>query len=123
MAYPSTRTFKDVIVTAYMADVSTASSAFAAVPRGCRGKIIEMGSTIYAAITSADAAITSKISGTAVTGGAWTIANSGAAAGDVDYAEPTAANVVAEYDKIEFISDGASSTTAPAMFYAVIRTY
>lgn len=119
MAYPRLGVLNDRYVFAYMADVSTASSAF--VPAPCRGKIIKMGSALYAAITGADSAITTEINGTAVTGGAWTITQSGSAAGDVDTAEPTAANVVNEGDTIEFISDGASSTTAPMMFYAVIR--
>ncbi len=119
MALPVQTPINERVVWAYMADVSTASSAFAVAP--CKGRIVKMGSVIYVAITSADSAITSKIGGTAITGGSWTIANSGAAAGDVDTAVPTGANVVTEGANIEFISDGASSTTAPAMFYAVIR--
>lgn len=110
---------KEVRVYAYMADVSTAGSAFVASP--IRGKIVKMGSTIYAAITSADSAITTEINGTAVTGGSWTIANASSAPGDLDTAVPTAANQVNEDDVIEFISDGASSTTSPAMFFAVIQ--
>jgi hypothetical protein len=118
MAYPVNKPLNIVRVYAYMADVSTASSAF--VPSPCRGKIVKAGSSIYAAITGADAAVTMEINGTAVTGGSWTITQSGSAPGDVDTANPTAANLVSEGDAIEFISDGASSTTAPAMFYADI---
>jgi hypothetical protein len=110
---------KEVRVYAYMADVSTAGSAFITSP--IRGKIVKMGSVRYAAITTADAAVTTEINGTAVTGGAWTLAFTSAAAGDVDTAEPTAANLVNEDDVIEFISDGASSTACPAMFWAVIQ--
>lgn len=110
---------KQVRVECYMADVGTAGSAFTTSP--IRGKIVKMGSVIHAAVTTADAAITSKIKGTAVTGGAWTIAFSGAAAGDVDTAVPTAANRVNEDDNIEFITDGASSGTAPATFWAIIE--
>ena len=119
MALPENTPLNERVVYAYMADVSTASSAFTVAP--CRGRIIEMGSVLYVAITGADAAITSKIAGTAITGGSWTITQSGSAAGDVDTAVPTAAHLVNDGDNIEFISDGASSTTAPAMFYAVIR--
>lgn len=119
MAYPSNRTFNVIRVHAYMADSSAAGSAFAVAP--ARGKIVKMGSVIYNAITVADTAITSKIAGTAVTGGGWTITQSGSAAGDVDSAIPTAANFVNEDDNIEFISDGGASTTCPTMFYADIR--
>lgn len=118
MAYPSNRPLNVIRVYAHMADVSTAGSAFTVAP--CRGKIVKMGSVIHAAISSADSAITSKIAGTSITGGAWTIASSGAAAGDVDTAVPTAANLVNEDDNIEFITDGASSTTAPTTFFADI---
>lgn len=119
MALPTPHPLNEKTVWAYSADISTASSAFAVA--GVRGKIIKMGSVIYNAITGADSAMTSKISGTLITGGSWTITQSGSAAGDVDTANPTAANFVNEDDNIEFISDGASSTTCPAMFYAVIR--
>lgn len=105
-------------VYAYMADISAPGSAFTVSP--CRGKIIKMGSTIGAAITVADAAVTSKINGVLVTGGAWTVAFTGAAAGDVDTAIPSGANAVNEDDKIEFISDGGSTTTAPTTFFADI---
>lgn len=118
MALPKNRPFNVIRVSAYAADISAASSAFAVAP--CRGKIINMGSVRYAAITGADSAITSKIAGTSITGGAWTMANSGSAAGDVDSAVPTGANFVNEGNNIEFISDGASSTTCPAMFFADI---
>lgn len=119
MAYPTNRTFNTVRVYAYMADSSTAGSAFSVAP--ARGKIINMGSVIYNAITVADTAVTSKIAGTAITGGGWTITQSGSAAGDVDTAIPTAANYVNEGDNIEFISDGGASTTCPTMFFADIR--
>src|SRR5919108_6138007 len=108
MALPKNRPLDVIRVHAYMADVSTAGSAFAVAPT--RGRIIKMGSVIYNAITGADSAITSKIAGTAITGGSWTITQSGSAAGDVDTAEPTAARDVTEDQNIEFITDGASST-------------
>ena len=119
MAYPSNRPLNVIRVYAHCPDVSAAQSAFTVSP--CRGKIIKMGSIISIAITSADAVITSEINGTAITGGGWTIAASGAAAGDVDTAVPTAACFVNEDDAIEFITDGGSSTTSPTTFFADIR--
>lgn len=118
MALAKNRPLNIVRVFAYMADVSTAGSAFAVAP--CRGKIIKMGSVIGAAITVADAAITTEINGTAVTGGGWTIAFTSAAAGDVDTVVPAGANVVNEDDTIEFISDGGSTTASPTTFFADI---
>lgn len=118
MALPVHRPLNVVRVYAYMADISTAGSAFTVSPT--RGKIVKMGSIIGVAITVADAAVTSKINGTAITGGSWTVAFTSAAAGDVDTAVPTAANLVNEDDKIEFISDGGSTTTSPTMFFADI---
>lgn len=119
MALPKNRPFNIVRVFAYLADSSTAGSAFAVAP--CRGKIVKMGSVIYNAITVADTAITSKIAGTAITGGSWTITQSGSAAGDVDTAVPTAAHRVTEDQNIEFISDGGATTTCPTMFFADIK--
>ncbi len=110
---------KQVRVYAYMADVSTASSAFAPAP--IRGKVVEVGSVLYSAITVANSAMSTKINGTAITGGTWTVTQSGSAAGDVDSAIPTGANKVNEGDHIEFVTDGGSTTTAPMMCYAVIE--
>ncbi|HEX5509838.1 MAG TPA: hypothetical protein VFX37_15160 [Pseudolabrys sp.] len=118
MSLPDNYPLNQRRVYAYMADISTAGSAFSAAP--FRGRIVKMGSVIYNAITVADAGITSKIAGTSITGGGWTIAESGSAAGDVDTALPTAAYDVNEDDPIEFISDGGSTTTCPAMFFADI---
>lgn len=119
MALPVNRPLSEGIVTAYMADLSTASSAYTVAP--WRGKIVRAYSTIGAAITVADAVWTMEINGTAITGVSVTVANSGSAAGDVDTGTPTAANTVNEGDTIEFVSDGASTTTCPTHFVAVIE--
>lgn len=118
MALPNNRPLNTIRVFAHMADSSTAGSAFAAAPT--RGKIIKLGSIISAAVTTADTAITAKINGTAITGGAWTIAFTSAAAGDVDTVIPSGANTVNEDDKIEFASDGGGSGTVPTTFFADI---
>jgi len=113
MNYP----INEMPVQAEMADLSTAGSAYAVAPR--RGKIVRVFSVIKAAITVADAVWTMKINGAAVTGVSVTVAFTGAAAGDVDSA--IAAIPVSEGDTIEFVSDGASTTTAPTTFTAIIR--
>lgn len=121
MALPINRPISETIAPAYMADSSAASSAFTVAP--CRGRIVRAYSTIYNAITGTNSVWTMKINGTAITGVSVTITQSGSAAGDVDSGEPTslATSTVNEGDTIEFVSDGAASTTCPTMFVAVIE--
>jgi hypothetical protein len=119
LALPVPRPISEMAVSAYLADLSTASSCFTVAPT--RGRIVRAYSTILNAITGADAVWTLEINGTAVTGVSVTVTQSGSAAGDVDVGNPTALNYVNEGDTIEFISGGESSTTCPTMFYAVIE--
>jgi hypothetical protein len=113
------RTLNDYFLTVKMDDVSTAGSVYVVAPDG--GKIIKIQSVIDGTIATDDAAITTEINGTAVTGGAITIAYDSSAAGDVDSTEPTAANSVEEGDVIEIITDGASTNTVAATFTVIIR--
>jgi hypothetical protein len=75
------------------------------------GTITEIKSVLGAAISVADATITTKINTTDITDGALTIAN-GSGKGDIDTAAPTAANVVTAGDYLEAISDGGSTGAA-----------
>ena len=113
------RTLNDYFLTAKITDISTAGSTFVAIPDG--GKIVKIFTSIKNAITTADAALTFEIGGTAVTGGAITVTQSGSAAGDVDTATPTAANRVEEGEAIEMITDGGSSTACECVVTFVIR--
>ena len=113
------RTLNDYFLTAKITDISTAGSTFVAVPDG--GKIVKILTSIKNAITTADAALTFEIGGTAVTGGAITVTQSGSAAGDVDTATPTAANRVEGDGAIEMITDGGSSTACECVVTFVIR--
>jgi hypothetical protein len=113
------RTLNDYFITAEIEDISTASSTFVAIPDG--GKIVKIITALQGAISGANAAITFEIGGTAVTGGAITVAHSGSAAGDVDSAEPTAANRVEEDGTIEMITDGASTGAKKLLVTFVIR--
>ena len=113
------RTLNDYFLTSTIADISTASSTFVPVPDG--GKVIKIITALQGAIGTANAAITFEIGGTAITGGAITVTQSGSAAGDVDTATPTAANEVAEDGTIEMITDGASSNTIKLVVTFVIR--
>ncbi len=113
------RTLNDYFLTSTIADISTASSTFVPVPDG--GKIIKIITAHQGAIGTANAAITFEIGGVAITGGAITVTQSGSAAGDIDTAEPTAANEVAEDGSIEMITDGSSSNTIKLVVTFVIR--
>ena len=113
------RTLNDYFLTSTIADISKASSTFVPVPDG--GKVIKIITALQGAIGTANAAITFEIGGTAITGGAITVTQSGSAAGDVDTAEPTAANEVAEDGSIEMITDGSSSNTLKLVVTFVIR--
>ena len=113
------RTLNDYFLHAEIADISTASSTFVPVPDS--GKIIKIISSLQGAISGGNAGISFEIGGTAVTGGGITVAHSGSAAGDVDTAEPTAANEVQEDGTIEMITDGASTGARKLNITFVIR--
>ena len=113
------RTLNDYFLTSTIADISTASSTFVPVPDG--GKVIKIFTALQGAIGTANGGITFEIGGTAITGGGITVTQSGSAAGDVDTAEPTAANVVLEDGTIEMITDGASSNAVKLNVTFVIR--
>jgi hypothetical protein len=110
--YPSAPSLQTRFVTKTITDVSTAGSYW--VVPGLAGEVKKIISVIDGAIATADAALTFEIGGTAITGGGITIANAGSAAGDVDTATPTAANVIGAEQPIELITDGASTNTVAA---------
>lgn len=102
---------------AYMADVSTASSAMWTVPTRC--ELIAIVGVLNAAITGADSALTATVSGTAITGATATVANASSAKGDTYTMTPTVKTYMNAGQYLDILSDGASSTTAP-MFFTII---
>lgn len=115
-SYPQQPPLSHRFMTVTMADVSTASSVW--VVPGFRGRIKKLSSVINGAIATANAAITVEINGTAVSGGALTITQSGSAAGDVDQVDVAtgSTNEFTESDAIEIITDGVSTNTVIATF-------
>jgi hypothetical protein len=79
-------------------DTNVSATAFVAryVHRGPPMRIVAISSVISAALATGNMTITAAINGVAVTGGVVTVTQSGSAAGDVDLAEPTAANTISE---------------------------
>src|SRR3990167_8159413 len=111
MALPEPKPIDRVYLTAYMTDVSTASSAWVTCP--VRGYVKALRGELHAAITGADSVVTAEINGTAITGISITVANSGSAAGDSysDVQTSLSTSFVNPGDSLEIVSDGASSTT------------
>jgi hypothetical protein len=103
------QSLKKVYLTASITDISTAGQIYVVSP--VAGTISKIYSVINGAIATANSILTPKIAGTAITGGAITVAFSGSAAGDVDSSTPTAANTITAGAAIEIETDGASSNT------------
>lgn len=97
------------------ADVQTlvgTNSYYAVAPQA--GRVTKVWSVIEGVLTTGDATLTAKINGTAITGGAVTITQASSAAGDVDSATPTAANVVAAGDTLAVTVGGTNATATRA---------
>jgi hypothetical protein len=107
--YPKTPNLKTHFVTVMIADISTAGQIYF-VP-GFAGKIKKISTVLNGTIDTADSVLTTKIAGTAVTGGSITVAYSGSAAGDIDTATPTAANSFTAAQAIELETGGQSGQT------------
>lgn len=108
-------------LTVEIEDISTAGQSYVAIPDGFGGDVVEIRTVINGAIATADATLTPKINGTAMTNGAITVAFSGSAAGDVDTARPTGANTVRDGEAIEIETDGASTNAVKCFVTFVIR--
>jgi len=107
--YPKQVRLTSRFITVEIDDVSTAGQVY--VVPGFRGKIKKIWTALNGAIATANAVLTAKIGGVAVTGGAVTIATASSAAGDVDSATPTALNSFTEGQAIEIETNGASTNT------------
>ena len=102
-----------------IADISTSASSWVVSPYA--GTIEKIYTVIDGAITSANAAISFEIDGTAVTDGGITITYASSAAGDVDSSTPTALNAVTAGQAIEIITDGGSTGARKAVVTIVMQ--
>lgn len=109
-----------MVLTCTLPDIDTDAAAWVVAP--VAGDITAVYTVIDGAIGTGDATITTKIAGTAVTGGAVTITQSGSAAGDVDSTTPTAANTVSAGQAIEFENDLAATNAVTVTITCVIDT-
>jgi hypothetical protein len=106
-------------LTVEIEDISTAGQSYVVCPTD--GTVAEIYSVINGAIATADAVLTPKIGGTAITGGAITVANTSSAAGDVDSSTPTAANTVTAGQAIEIETGGQSTNTVKCFVTFMIK--
>lgn len=114
-------TLNKVVLTGVIDDISTAGQIYIPIPDECDGEVVEIRTALNGAIGTADAAITPKIGGTAMTNGAITVTQSGSAAGDIDTSRPSGANAVAAGGSIEIETDGASTNTVRLFVTVVIK--
>ncbi|HEY2070706.1 MAG TPA: hypothetical protein VGG48_14205 [Rhizomicrobium sp.] len=75
------------------------------------------------ALAAGDATLTGRINGAAITGGLITITQAGSAVGDKDEATPTALNVVAVGDRVNFTVGGANTDATAFAQLVVTITY
>jgi len=78
------------------------------------GRITKIRSVLEGALATGDASITAAIGATDVTGGVLTLTQAGSAAGDVDEADPSAANVVVAGDVISLTVAGTNTAQVAA---------
>ena len=117
----STFTTNKISLTTTIADISTAGQVYIPIPDEMAGEVVEIRTALNGAIGTADAVITPKIAGVAMTNGAITVAFSGSAAGDLDISRPSGANEVAAGGAIEIETSGASTNTVSLFVTVVIK--
>ena len=130
MPIPNNHPLNEAVV--YAHTPSFGSTPIAGVARApFRGTIVKMGFvanlawtgtlTVTPSIIPAAADGVAPGSGTAITGGAFTMAATNSAPGSTNSVIPTGANQVNEDDVIRFVPSGATATSGTGTFYAVIR--
>lgn len=94
-------------------DLVAANAAIYGFASPVNGVITDIRSSLEGnALTIGDATLTGKINAVAITTGVITITQAGSAIGDKDQATPTAANVVAVGDRVNFTVGGANTNAA-----------
>ena len=101
------QSLKKVYLTAQIEDISTAGQTYVVSP--VSGTITKIYSVLNGAITTANAILTPKINGAAITNASITIAHAGSIAGEIDFSIPTALNTVETGQAIEIETDGGSN--------------
>lgn len=108
------------VLTLDIADGSADATYYLVAPHA--GTISKIYTVIDGVVSTADITVTSNIGVTAVTNGVVTIATAASAAGDVDSATPTAANVVTAGQAMNFVVAGGGAGGSPRVHLAVVIT-
>lgn len=103
-----------------IADGSAESTYYIVTPHA--GTITKIYTAIDGVVSTADITITAKLGSTGITTGVVTIATAASAAGDMDSASPTALNVVAAGDVINFVVTGGGAGGSPRIHLVVVVT-
>jgi hypothetical protein len=133
MALPIAHPLDEVTVATTALSAATGIAGVLRAP--FKGTIKEVGTMLGSVLSTADATVTTSIAGTAITGGAFVITQSGSAIGDLDAASIssvvangvaanatiTAANTCLEGDVIKFAMTGSGTAGGHVYCYAVIR--
>jgi hypothetical protein len=93
-------------------DVHGSGTYYGVAPVG--GKVTKVSSVLAAAITTADATLTTKIAGVPITGGAIDVVQAASAAGQINTATPTAANTVTAGQGISVTVSGTEAADVAA---------
>lgn len=104
-----------------ISDVSTAGQIYIPIPEEFAGEVVEVRAALNGAITGADATLTLKVNGVAMTNGTVTIVQSGSAAGDVFVGRPTSNNDVSAGEAIEIETDGGSTGAVEVFVTLVVK--
>jgi hypothetical protein len=133
MALPIYHALDETVVYTTALSVLTGVAGVARAP--FKGRIVEIGTMIGSAVTTADATVTTSIAGTAITGGAFVITQSASAIGDLDAASVsgvvangvaanatiTGANTCLEGDVIKWAMTGSGTVGGHVHCYAVVK--
>jgi hypothetical protein len=111
-----------IVLDLEVADLTSASAKVYRVVSPVAGTIKKIYSVIDGPLTVGDATLAGKIGAVAITNGVITITQAGSAAGDVDVATPTAANVVAVDDVISVTVGGTNTAAKSAKVTIYIET-
>lgn len=131
--YATVHPFTEVVSEGSIASVATGLVGVVRAP--FRGKVLEVGTVLGSATTTADSTVTPSIAGTNITGGAFVITQSSSAAGTLNFASITGvgnngatatstitgANTCNEGDVIKFTLSGSGTGGGTVYCYAVIQ--
>lgn len=106
------------VFTLHFADISSAENLYFPIPFG--GTVSRVTSVLEGSIAGSDLVVTVKNSSSS-TMGTLTVTQSGSAAGDVDFVNPTTNNTVTDNDYILVQSDGGPTSHVDFMVSVVVE--